>query len=360
MILAGAFGLSFVVAVVATPIMAVLSRRWGFLKAPGGRHIHPQPVPTLGGVPMAIAILGTSALLAIPLGTPLGGFFAGGLVIVAVGLIDDIWGLSWKLKLVGQLVAGAVFAGLGGAVSLLTNPFVAFGAGVQLGWLGIPLTVIWVVAVINIVNLIDGLDGLASGITVIVAGAMTMVAMIRQEAAVAVIALAVVGAAGAFLIYNFWPAKIFMGDVGSGLLGFALAAVAVIGSVKDTTALTLAAPLIALALPIFDTGFAIVRRVRLGQPIGQADRDHIHHRLLGRGFGQRRAVISLYLITALFGALAVLVVRFPSKVILGTGLLVIVAIGLMARRWGLFTMPEAHQQAPSEEAPTDRSQELNP
>ncbi len=360
MTLVWAFGLSFLIAVVGTPIMARLSRRWGLLKAPGGRHIHPVPVPTLGGVPMAIAILGSSALVAIPMGTPLAGFFSGGLVIVAVGLIDDIFGLSWKLKLLGQIAAGTVFAVFGGAVSLLTNPFVAFGAGLQLGWLGIPLTVVWVVAVINIVNLIDGLDGLASGIAVIVGGAMTMVAMIRQEAAVAVIALTVVGAAGAFLIYNFWPAKIFMGDVGSGLLGFALAAVAVIGSVKDTTALTLAAPLIALALPIFDTGFAIVRRVRMGQPIGRADRDHIHHRLLGRGFGQRRAVISLYLITALFGALAVLVVRFPSKLILATGLIVILATGLMARRWGLFTMPQARKEPLDQEEGADRTEGLNP
>ncbi len=352
-----ALAISFAISVTATPAMAALSRRWGLLKMPGGRHIHPVPVPTLGGIPLALAVLGTSALLLVPTGTPLLGFFLGGLVIVAVGLADDLRPIDWKLKLAGQVAAGLVFALLGGAVPFLTNPFVAFGAAIPLGWLGVPLTVLWVVAVINTLNLIDGLDGLAGGIALIVAAAMTLVAMIRQEAAVAVIALTVVGAAGAFLIYNFWPAKIFMGDVGSGLLGFTLAAVAVIGSVKDTTALTLAAPLIALALPIFDTGFAIVRRVRMGQPIGQADRDHIHHRLLGRGFGQRRAVISLYLITMLFGTLAVLVVRFPSKLILGTGLLVIVAIGLLARRWGLFTLPQAKPSPAPEAAPLRRPKE---
>lgn len=332
-----AFLLAAIVALALTPVVIHLSYRYGILKQPGSRHVHLQPVPHIGGIAIIAAVL-LVALSMEGFSVTMLAYLAGAIVIAALGLVDDLHPLSARTKFVFQIVAGLAFALLGGAIANLTNPF---GAMLQLGWLGLPLATLWIVAVINAVNLIDGMDGLAAGITAIAAAAMVLVASHRNEAETAVLAAAVVGASLGFLRYNAHPARIIMGDTGAEFLGYTLATLAIIGSVKDTTALTLAAPLVVLALPIFDTGFAILRRFKYRQPIGVADDYHIHHRLLRMGLGQWRTVLVLYGVTLLFAGLAVIMVDLPALTWLVAISVAALAVALVwaASRYGIIRLP---------------------
>ena len=327
-----------VIVMAFTPVVIHLSRRYGILKPLGERHIHDHPMPHLGGIALVIGIVPVTLALG-GTGNGLFAYAAGGLMIAILGVVDDLIVLKPSVKFMGQVAAALAFALLGGQVQNLTNPF---GLYFHVGWWGVPLSTIWIVAVVNAVNLIDGLDGLASGVTAIVAAALVMVAFHRHETDVVILAAATLGATAAFLRYNFAPAKIIMGDVGALFLGYTLGAMAVIGSVKDTTVVSLGAPMVALALPIFDTGFAIFRRVKNGQSLGHADRDHIHHRLLNRGLSQRRTVLILYGITALFGAVAVALVDAP-RIGEGVGVVLVAAVLTAAIRWGLLRVPKLRQ-----------------
>lgn len=332
-----AFLLAAFIALALTPIVIHLSHRHGILKQPGGRHVHAQPMPHVGGIAIVAAVL-VVALVMEGFSATMLAYLTGAIIIAGVGLIDDLHPLAARTKLIGQIVAGAAFAFLGGAIANLSNPF---GAMLHLGAFGLPLATIWIVAVINAVNLIDGLDGLAAGVTAISAVAMVLVAAYRGEGETALLAAAMVGGALGFLRYNAHPARIIMGDTGSGFLGYTLATLAIIGSVKDTTALTLAAPLVVLALPIFDTGFAILRRVKNRQPIGIPDDYHIHHRLLRKGLGQWRTVLVLYGVTALFAALGVIMADLPALTLLSGLLVVVLAVSLVwaASRYGIIRLP---------------------
>lgn len=329
-----------ILSLLLTPAILKLSVRFGFLKKPGDRHVHTQPIPHLGGIALVLAVLPV-AIFFLGFSQGLLGFYSGAVVIAIIGVWDDLKDLSPKTKLLGQIVAALLFSVIGGGVSFLSNPF---GAMLNLGWLGVPLAVFWIVAVINTVNLIDGLDGLAAGTVAIAAVAMLLVASHRNEGTVALLAATLIGSTVGFLRYNFEPARIFMGDTGSGFLGYSLAALAITGTVKDATAITLAAPVVALALPIFDTGFAIFRRVKNGRPIGEGDRDHIHHRLLDRGLGQRRTVLLLYGITALFGVVAVLLVDLPIAIGVLLGVVIVTAVLGGAVRWDLFRLKGEPQE----------------
>lgn len=331
------FLLAALIALALTPVVIRLSHRFGILKRPGGRHVHLEPIPHVGGIAIAVSVFLVAGAME-GFSATMVAYFAGALVIFALGIVDDLRPLSARVKLMGQIVAGLTFAVLGGTIANLTNPF---GAMLHLGWLGLPLATLWIVAVVNAVNLIDGLDGLAAGITAIAAGAMVLVAAHRGEGETAVLAACVAGSSLGFLRYNAHPARIIMGDTGSGFLGYTLATLAIVGSVKDTTALTLAAPLVVLALPIFDTGFAILRRVKNHQPIGIPDDYHIHHRLLRKGLGQWRTVLVLYAVTALFALLAVVMVDLPALTWLASALVVVLMVALVwaASRYGIIRLP---------------------
>lgn len=283
-----------------TPAVRLMVIKLGVLKHPGERGVHQEPVPHLGGIALVIGVLGAIALLA-PHTAAMTGIVWGGLLIALLGLVDDLRGLPAWAKFLGQ-VAVAIFATRHGiTIQAITNPF---GGLVGTGWAAGPLTVFWLVAVMNTVNLIDGLDGLAAGLSGIAALTLLTVALRQGEPAVALLAAAVGGSAFAFLRYNFNPAKIFMGDTGSLFLGFLLGSVSVIGMLKDATAMAMAVPILALGIPIFDTGFAIVRRLANHRPIGEADRGHLHHRLLDLGLSQRQAVLLLYGVSLFLGTLA--------------------------------------------------------
>ncbi len=304
-----------------------LVRRWvvrhGLLKPPSDRSMHRRPMPHMGG----LAIIGGFTVAAVATswhspGVP--GLLAGGLVIALVGVIDDIWNLRPWQKLLGQIASGIVLAIFGSRIGWVTNPF---GGILFTGTIGYILTVVWVVAVENMVNLADGLDGLASGITAIASLAMLVVSLHRGDIVSAVLSAAIAGATIGFLRDNFAPANIFLGDTGAMYLGYVLAALAVLGTDKQAAALAIGVPVLALGLPFFDTAFAIVRRIRSHQPIGQADSGHLHHRLINRGLSQRRAVLLLYTVAVACGLGAVLVVLLPRG--LGFALVAALLLGLL-------------------------------
>lgn len=241
-----------------------------------------------------ITILATQTITA-----RLVGLLIGGTLIIFLGLIDDIRSLSPRGKLLGQVAAALILVGFGTQVDFITNPLT--GGVTSLGSLAIPLTVIWIVGVTNAVNLIDGLDGLAAGISAIAAITLAVVGWAAGQGNAAVWALILALSTLGFLRYNFHPARIFMGDSGSMFLGFNLAALSLMSLTKSTTAFSLLVPFIILGIPILDTFCAIVRRLAGGQPIFKADREHLHHRLLGLGLSHRGTVLVIYIFSGVFG-----------------------------------------------------------
>ena len=244
------------------------------------------------------------------------GLVFSGSLIVALGLVDDYKNLPAKIKLLGQICAAAVLVwGFDVRIDFVTDPF---GDYIYLEWFAIPATMFWLVGLTNTVNLIDGLDGLAAGVAAIASFTILLIALEQNFILVAVMTAALAGAAVGFLKYNFNPAEIFMGDTGSMFLGFMLAGISVTGAVKSVATIALVVPIFALGLPILDTTFAIVRRLRGGVPIFKPDKGHLHHRLLGVGFTQRQAVLLMYVISALFGlsAIALTAVSYQIAVLI--------------------------------------------
>lgn len=300
--------LAFMLAFALTPLIRRLAIRLGAMDHPGGRKKHGHAMPLLGGVAVYLAFWITAALILyyMPGGEKLHGLFWGSSLILALGLYDDIKGLSYKVKFAGQFVAALILLAYNIRIEFITVPFQDM---IFLGVFVIPLTLLWVVGVTNAVNLADGVDGLATGITVIAAAIMCALTF-SDFPLIALLALALAGAALGFLPHNFAPARIFLGDTGSLFLGFMLAAFSILSVTKQATFTTLVIPILILGLPISDTFYVMFRRLRNRRPIFQADNGHIHHRLLAMGFGPRRTVMILYFISIYFGAAALAFERF--------------------------------------------------
>ncbi len=351
-------GIGLVVAYALTPLVERLATRFGVLAHPGGRHIHRAPIPRLGGIAIYLAFL-IAVLAGLPLeraikitvdahrilvtipyapqyDRPVIGVLLGATVITILGIIDDIRGVSPLEKLFGQLVAAVVALSFGVGMDVLTNPL---GGMVFLGPFAMALTVLWLVALCNVMNLIDGIDGLATGIATIAGGTVLVAAYQHGDVGTAMLAAAFIGSALGFLPYNFNPARIFLGDTGSMLLGYILGSLAVLGTYKTYTALSLLVPLLALGVPVLDTALAITRRWRTRRSIFQADTEHLHHRMLQRGLSQRQTAVVLYLVTGVLGVGALLMsgVHRVSLVAVFGGLLAALAFG--ARRTGLLAPP---------------------
>ncbi|MDI3298824.1 MAG: MraY family glycosyltransferase [Bacillota bacterium] len=328
--------LAFAISLGATPLMRRLALAAGALDRPNRRSVHTRPVPYLGGLAIGLAVILSLAAAGHAEDPLFRGFLAGGLLILLVGLADDVYRMPAWLKLLCQVAVALVTVVWGGLrITYLKDPFA--GTFWHLGWWGAPLTVIWLVAVMNVINLADGLDGLAAGITAIVAGTMLLGAMQSGQGPVAMIgAAALMGATLGFLPYNFPPAKIFMGDAGALFLGFTLATTAIQGMAKGAAAVALAVPALALGVPILDTAFAIVRRARNHQSIGTADRDHLHHRLLAMGLSQREAVLLIYMVTGWLGVGAIAISE--ASIWVGFFIFAFLALSLVyaARTFGLL------------------------
>ena len=290
----------------AAPLSEKLAIRIGAMDRPGeSRRVHDRPVPRLGGLAIYLGFL-AGALLFSPLPRPVLGILWGSAVIVLTGAADDLWDLSPWLKLLGELIAALIALGHGVQIHILTHPVSLAGEVISLGALSVPATLLWIVGMTNALNLIDGLDGLAAGTALISCVCLLAVSLFLPEATdVSVLLAALGGACAGFLPFNRHPARIFMGDTGALLLGYVLSCASALGLLKMYTAVTFAMPLLILALPLSDTVFAVVRRLRKGESPLKADRGHIHHRLLAMGFTQKQAVAVLCAVSAILGLAAV-------------------------------------------------------
>jgi UDP-GlcNAc:undecaprenyl-phosphate/decaprenyl-phosphate GlcNAc-1-phosphate transferase len=282
---------ALVVVVLLTPAVGGMARLLGVVDAPGGRRLNRRPVPRLGGLALFLGIV-VPSLAFLHLGRETRGLLLGAAVAVTVGAIDDFRGLRWFEKLAGQIVAAAIPTGFGIWVDRFTFPFL--GVHSLPGWVGVPLTVLWIVAIMNMVNFLDGLDGLAAGVAAIAGLTFSIIALSLAKPDAAVMSAIVFGACIGFLRHNFYPARIFMGDSGALLLGFVLAAVSVQGLLKTAATVALFFPLLVLAVPIVDTTFVVARRLKHGEKVFEGDQAHLHHRFLRRGFSQARAALTIW------------------------------------------------------------------
>ena len=295
-----------VVSLISTPVVRSLAFRVGAVDVPkDNRRMHNHPIPRMGGLAIFFGFI-LSVLLFVPLTQQLRTMLLGAVVIVILGIFDDIYALPAMPKFMIQ-IAAALVAVLGGNRIFGLSNINIFSSDPywELGWLSIPISVLWIVGITNAVNLIDGLDGLACGVSTISSMTLLVIALIMAETDVAMITAALAGACLGFLPYNMNPARIFMGDTGSTFLGYILAVVSIQGLFKFYTFISFAAPFLMLGLPIFDTCFAILRRLAKGQSPMAPDRGHIHHRLIDMGFSQKQAVAMLYVISAILGLSAV-------------------------------------------------------
>jgi UDP-GlcNAc:undecaprenyl-phosphate GlcNAc-1-phosphate transferase len=313
-----AFLLALLVAAALTPLVRRLAEHFKLYDEPDvERKVHQTPIPRLGGIAMAIAfftplvglLIHDNDISRLLTSDPdqLLALFGGGIAILLVGIVDDVWGVRARNKLVVQIVIafGMVMSGV--VIERFSLPF--FGI-VELGpWVATGVTVFWFVAIINAVNLIDGLDGLAGGVALFAVVTMYVVASLDpvSNLLTTLLAAALAGSIIGFLFYNFNPATIFMGDCGSMFLGFVIASAAVQTQAKSSTAVALTVCVLALGLPVLDTAMSIVRRIRKGRPVFDADREHIHHRLLALGFTQRQAMVILYGVCGLLAVFALAV-----------------------------------------------------
>lgn len=294
------------VALITTPVVKSLAVRIGAVDVPkDNRRMHNHPIPRMGGLAIFLGFI-LSILLFLPLNQQLRGMLLGAVIIVVLGIFDDKYALPAKPKFVVQICAALIAVLMGNRIYIISNiNLFSSDPYWELGWLSIPVSVLWIVGITNAVNLIDGLDGLACGVSTISSMTLLVIALVVLEPDVAVLTAALAGACLGFLPYNMNPAKIFMGDTGSTFLGFVLASVSIQGLFKFYTFISFAAPFLMLGLPIFDTCFAILRRVAKGQSPMSPDRGHIHHRLIDMGFSQKQAVATLYVISAILGMSAV-------------------------------------------------------
>ena len=297
---------SFIITFMATPIVKFLAEKFGVVDVPkDNRRMHKKAMPLMGGLAMFYGFIVSIAVF-VPVSRQLVGLFIGATVIVIVGIIDDKKNLHPIPKLICQIVAALIAIYFGHSIKFFsipfsgnTSPFVVPSPYAEI------ISVIWIVGMTNAVNFIDGLDGLAAGVSSIASLSILFISIIMNNPSVTPIAAALVGCCVGFLPFNSNPAKIFMGDTGSTFLGYTLAVMSIQGLFKGYALISFVLPVLVLGLPLFDTLFAIVRRIIKGKSIMSADRGHLHHRLIDMGLNQKQAVAILYSISSLLGIGAV-------------------------------------------------------
>ncbi len=298
------FFVALVISFLATPLAIKIAPQIGAMDIPkDSRRMHSKAMPRFGGMAIFLGSM-ISMLIFLSFDKRIPIIMIGGVLIYAMGVADDLLNLSARFKFIGQFCIATLMYAFNIRITFITN---FFGEGnSQLGAvLCFVITVFWIVGITNTVNLIDGLDGLAAGTAAIASLSIAYVAYIHGTYLVAGSMLALAGGALGFLPYNFYPSKIFMGDGGSLYLGFMLGTLSILGTVKSATLVAVIIPVLVLGVPIFDTMFAIFRRIVNKRPIMEADKGHLHHRLMSLGYGQRRATLMLYGISAIMGVAAV-------------------------------------------------------
>lgn len=331
------FVCAFLLAFLSTPFVKKLAKKIGAIDIPKDkRRMHTDSVPLIGGLAIFLGFL-VSTVIFTEIDIKIIAILSGALIMVMLGVFDDKYALGAKFKLIIQIIAAAIPVIAGVRIERIILPFLKSG-GIEFGWLAYPITILWIVALTNAVNLIDGLDGLAAGVSAIASFSMFLIALMQGNYVIAVMSAALVGACCGFLPYNFSPASIFMGDTGSTFIGFVMASLSVLGLFKIHAIISFAVPFIAFGIPIFDTSFAIFRRIKEHRPIMSPDRGHLHHRLVDMGFSHKQAVLIIYAICIVLGAVAVL--SFKSKLLA----IVIAVLGVIGafvfRYWGRMKKEE--------------------
>ncbi|MBH0169324.1 glycosyltransferase family 4 protein [Fictibacillus sp. 18YEL24] len=296
---------SFITVLIVTPFVIKLAIKIGATDKPNSRKVHEKVMPRLGGLAIFIGVM---------VGFYVSGLYKeqvtaisiGAIVIIAIGIMDDMMELSAKTKLLGQIIAAAAVVASGLKIDFLTIPFIGM---FDLGWWTYPITILWIVGITNAINLIDGLDGLAAGTSFIVITTIAFMAGIAGKALIFGLALILLGSILGFLFYNFHPAKIFMGDTGALFLGYGIAILSLLGLFKSVTLFSFIVPIIILGVPVFDTTFAIIRRIVNKRPISSPDKSHLHHRLLALGLSHRNTVLAIYGLGVIFSVSAVVFSR---------------------------------------------------
>ncbi len=330
------FILALFAAVIMTPIVKRIAIYWKAFDEPNHRKVHTKIMPRLGGLAIYIAFL-VAFIMVVPKNMLTIGILVGGTIMVIIGVIDDKKPLSAKVKFLGQLVAAILVVMVFGLkVEFINLPF---DGVVTFGWLGIPFTILWIIGVSNAINLIDGLDGLAAGVSAIATSTIFIMSLMIGNYTVSFLSIILLGAIIGFLFFNFYPAKIFMGDSGSLFLGFMLASMSILGF-KYVTLFAFIMPILILGVPISDTFFAIIRRMVHKKPISEADKNHLHHRLLQTGLSHRQTVITIYGLSMVFGISAVFfnqATLWGAVVIVGIILFIlelgVEAIGLVSKTY---------------------------
>ncbi|WP_062199970.1 glycosyltransferase family 4 protein [Massilibacterium senegalense] len=322
--------ISFIAAVLFTPLVKKLAIKIGAVDKPNDRKVHQGVMPRLGGLAIFLAVA-----VGVIYFQPISPFFLpimlGAFIIIVTGILDDLFELSPKLKLIGQIVAASVVILGGIKVEFINLPF---DGRLELGLFTIPLTLLWIIGVTNAINLIDGLDGLSAGVSSIVLATIATMAYVNGNFFVLGLSMIMLGASLGFLIFNFHPAKIFMGDTGSLFLGFMLSVLSLLGF-KNITLFSLLVPAMILAVPISDTLFAIIRRAVNRKPLSAPDKSHLHHCLLRLGYSHRQTVLMIYAMSAFFSLCAILFSQTTLWVSVAIILIVLFIIEIIIELVGL-------------------------
>lgn len=324
--------LCFFTSVLMTPIVKKLAFALGAIDHPDPRKVHQFVMPRLGGLAIFMSFMVGIYILKPKADNSLAIVF-GAVIIVLIGILDDIFELSAKYKFFGQLAAAFVVVFLGDLQSLFIN--LPFGGRIELGYLSIPFTLIWIIGITNAINLIDGLDGLAAGVSSIALITISGMAIIMGNFFVVALSSILLASTLGFLLFNFYPAKIFMGDTGALFLGYMISVLSLLGY-KNVTFISFIVPVIILGVPISDTFFAILRRIIHKKPLSAPDKYHLHHCMLRLGFSHRQTVLIIYSMAAFFGLAAVI---YSQAKIWGSFLLLgvlIILIEFIAEKVGLI------------------------
>ncbi|MGF9964085.1 glycosyltransferase family 4 protein [Bacillus rhizoplanae] len=296
---------SFITVLIATPFVIKLAFKIGATDKPNARKVHQRIMPRLGGLAIFIGVV-VGCLISGLYEQRIISISVGAVIIIIIGILDDVYELSAKVKFGGQLVVALLI------VKNLQIPvlYIPFLGDIDLGWFSYPITVFWIVGITNAINLIDGLDGLSAGISSIVLATLAYMAAtsVTGAGSALILPLALIALASTigFLFYNFHPAKIFMGDTGALFLGYCISVLSLLGLYKSVTLFSFIVPIIILGVPIFDTTFAIIRRIVNKKPISAPDKSHLHHRLLALGFSHRTTVLIIYAFGIFFSVNAII------------------------------------------------------
>ena len=326
-----AFLVSLIVAILVTPLVIKFAIKIGATDKPSDRKVHEKLMPRLGGLAIFIGVI-AGYFSAGLYEAKITGIIVGALIIIILGIFDDKYEISAKIKLAGQALAATAVIGSGLAIEVLNIPFLGI---FDLGLFSYPITLFWILAITNAINLIDGLDGLSAGISSIVFASIFFLAFTGDKFLIMALSLILLGSTLGFLFHNFHPAKIFMGDTGSMFLGYSIAILSLLGLYKSVTLFSFVVPVMILGVPIFDTSFAIIRRLINRKPISAPDKSHLHHRLLALGLSHRNTVLVIYGFGLIFSIAAISFETLTLRWAIFTVLFILIAFEIVAEKIGL-------------------------